>query len=173
MTKVIGRIAVVAIAVAGIGMVTPRTVHAASDTANATANIIAPITITQTGDLDFASIVPDVAPQTVVVNTANTRTACTGGLVCTGAVSSASFDVGGAAGAGYTITLPGTLNITDGGVNNMNVDTWTINPTSPATLSGSPPDTLTVGATLNVNANQVAGSYGQVAETFTLTVDYQ
>ncbi len=40
MTQVFGRIAVVAAAVLGIAVVTPRTVHAASDTAIATATNI-------------------------------------------------------------------------------------------------------------------------------------
>ncbi len=43
MTQVFGRIAVVAAAVLGIAVVTPRTVHAASDTAIATATNITPI----------------------------------------------------------------------------------------------------------------------------------
>ncbi len=58
MTRVFGLISVVAVTVVGIAMVTPRTVHAADATAIATATIIAPISITQSEDLDFASIVP-------------------------------------------------------------------------------------------------------------------
>ena len=168
MTKIFARISVVAVAVVGIAMVAPRTVHAAAATANATATIIAPITITKDVDLDFASIVPG-AGGTVVVDTADTRT-CGGGLVCTGAVSSASFTVGGQAGANYTIAVaPATLVITDGSGNSMNVDTWTTAPTSPATLSGAPPDSLTVGATLHVGAGQAAGVY---SGTFSVTAEY-
>ncbi len=170
MTKIFGRISVIAVAVLGIAMVTPRTVHAAAATANATATIIAPITITKDVDLEFASIVPDVGPQTVVVDTADTRTTCSGGLVCTGTVSSASFTVGGAASTNYTIAVtPASLSITDGGVNSMTVDTWTTNPATPGALPAN--TTLTVGATLNVGAGQATGSYGQPGELFTVTVD--
>lgn len=174
MRTYIRRIAVVAVAVIGIAAVTPRSVHAAADTAIATATIIAPITIGQTADLDFASIVPVASAQTVTVGTADNRTACTGGMVCTGTVTSGSFSIGGAASAGYTIAVtPATLTINrSGGGGSMTVTTWTTAPTSPATLSGTPPDTLTVGATLNVGASQAAGSYGLAADQFTVTVNY-
>ena len=175
MTRYFARIAIVAIITAGIAVVATMSGRAATDTAIATATIIAPITITQTTDLNFASIVPDTAAQTVTVDGADTRTACSGGLVCTGTVASAAFTVGGGANTGYTIavTVGDPLTISDGGVNTMSVGSYVFNPTSPATLSGTPPDTLKVGATLSVGASQVAGSYGQVGETFTVEVLYQ
>ncbi len=74
MTRVFGLISVVAVAVIGIASVTPRTVHAADATAIATATIITPISITQSEDLDFASIVPVGTAQTVTADTADTVT---------------------------------------------------------------------------------------------------
>ena len=149
--------------------------QAATANAIAKAIIIKPISIVQTTDLDFAKVVTDTSAQTVVVDGADTRTSCTGALVCTGTVASAAFSVDGGANTSYTIAVTsGTLTINNAGsTQSMTVDTFTFNPTSPATLSGSPPDVLKVGATLNVGANQAEDSYGQVGDTFTVEVLYQ
>ncbi len=172
MKRYLGRLGVGAIAAAGIAVAAPVSVHAASATANALASIVDPIAIAQTADLDFASIVAAAGADTVIVSPAGVRT-CGGTLSCFGTVAAASFDVTGGANLTYSITLPAAaLVISDGGPNNMNVDTWTSSPTPTGTLSGAGTETLTVGATLNVGASQVSATYGQPAETFTVTVDY-
>ena len=166
------RLAVGAIAAAGIVVAAPMSVRAASDTANAYATIVSAITIINDVDLQFAAIVPAGTAEIVVVSPASART-CAAALTCTGTVAAASFSVAGGANLTYSITLPGAaLVISDGGGNNMNVDTWTSSPTSTGTLDGSGDQTLTVGATLHVGASQATGSYGQGGETFVVTVDY-
>jgi spore coat protein U-like protein len=131
--------------------------------------LLAPISISNTGELAFGTAAPTGVGGTITVAPDSGRTAVNVDLLG-GTVSAASFTVGGEAGTGYTIAVaPATLTITDGGVNNMDVDAWTTAPTSPATLSGAPPDSLTVGATLNVGANQAPGVY---SGTFSVTAEY-
>ena len=176
MKRYFGLIALGAIVAAGFAhWAYNMSVQAATATALAKVIVIKPISIAKTADLDFAKLVTDTSIQTVVVNGADTRTSCTGALVCTGTVTSAAFDVDGGTNTGYTIavTVGDPLTITDGGVNDMIVGTYVFNPTSPATLDGTPPNVLKVGATLTVDANQVQGSYGQPGETFTVEVLYE
>ena len=163
------RIAIAAVAVVGIATLTPSSVHATTEPANANATIIAPIGIANTVDLEFASIVPG-AGGTVTVDTADTRTSCAGVTACTGTVTSALFTVTGLALATYAITLPadGTITITNGAVT-MPVNTFTSAPDPTGTLSLAGSQILTVGATLTVGAAQAVGSY---TDTFDVIVNY-
>ena len=144
-----------------------------SATATASATIVSPIAISKTVDMNFGNVAASGALGTVVLTPAGGRSA-TGGVtlpVTAGTVTAASFTVTGTPGYTYAITLPvAALTITSGGPS-MTVDTWTSNPTPTGILTGGT-ETLTVGATLNVGANQAAGVYGIPAETFTVTVNY-
>jgi hypothetical protein len=143
-----------------------------SDVATATATIVAPITITKTVDMNFGNVASSAALGTVVLTPAGGRSA-TGGVTLpatAGTVSAASFTVGGQTGFTYAITLPAAATTITSGANTMTVNTWTSNPSGTGTLTGGT-STLTVGATLNVGANQPAGTY--VSGTpFTVTVNY-
>ena len=144
-----------------------------SATATATATIVSPIAISKTVDMNFGNVAASALAGTVVLTPAGGRSA-TGGVtlpVTAGTVTAASFTVTGTAGYTYAITLPAAaLTITSGGPS-MTVGTWTSTPTPTGTLAAGT-STLTVGATLNVGANQAAGIYGIPAETFTVTVNY-
>lgn len=164
-------IALAAVAVLGIAVISPRTVHAATAPANATATIIAAIGIIKDpgGDLIFASIVPAVGPQTLVVSPASVKS-CNGGLICTGVVSAASFTVSGGIGTTYAITLPGPTVITEPGLDTMNVTVFTSSlGATGGPIPGAGTETLTVGATLTVGDPQTAAAY---TGTFNVTVDY-
>ena len=144
-----------------------------SATAGATATVAAPIAITKVTDMSFGNItVQSGTGGTVILAPAGTRTK-TGGVslpATTGTVTAASFTVTGETGYTYSITLPtGATTITSGS-NNMSIDTWTSNPTSPGTLT-SGTSTLNVGATLTVDAGQAAGTYTS-GTPFTVTVNY-
>jgi hypothetical protein len=143
-----------------------------SATATATATIVSPIAISKTVDMNFGNVAASAALGTVVLTPAGARSA-TGGVTLpatAGTVAAASFTVTGTAGYTYSITLPSTPTTITFGANNMTVDTFTSNPTPTGTLVGGT-STLTVGATLNVGANQASGVY--VSGTpFTVTVNY-
>jgi hypothetical protein len=148
-----------------------------SATAAATAVIVSPITITFATDLEFGNIVPSASAGTVVLSPAGVRTPTNVTLPPTsGTVTAASFTVGGTPAFTYSITLPAAATTISNGTQTMTVDTWTSDPTPEGTIGGAGTQVLTVGATLNVGANQVSGAYSSAlaggSGSFTVTVNY-
>lgn len=134
--------------------------------AEASATIIAPLTLTKVTDLSFGNVASGSDAGTVVLSTAGARTES--GVVLPsveGTVSAAQFTVGGLTGATYEITLPTSITISNG-TNNMTVDTF-VHDADEILDSGN--ETFNVGATLKVGADQAAGSY---SGDFDVTVDY-
>ena len=145
----------------------------AQATANASATIITPISISKNTDMNFGNIVASAAPGTVVLTPAGARSITGGAFLpaTAGTVAAASFTVTGANNFTYAITLPASVVVSDGGTNTMTVNTFASTPSGTGTLSAAGSETLLVGATLNVNASQVAGAYTS-ATPFTVTVNY-
>jgi hypothetical protein len=150
---------------------TTNTFAQASATANASATIVTPISISKNNDMNFGNVATNGSVGTVVLAAGGTRT-ITGGVTLpatSGTVAAASFAVAGSGSYTYAITLPASVVIASG-ANQMTVDTFTSSPVSAGILS-SGAQTLTVGATLNLAASQAAGSYTS-ATPFTVTVNY-
>lgn len=167
MSKFVSR-AVVGALIAAFGM-SAVAADAAPATASATARarVLKQITVTNTSDLDFGTIVAGTAASTVDVTTAGVRT-CGAGLTCTGTTSAANFNITGTVGSVVTISSPATATLSSG-ANNMTV---TLN-RSASTLTlaaGAVNGAVTVGGALGLAANQADGAY---TGTFTVTVDYQ
>ncbi|MBE7171974.1 MAG: DUF4402 domain-containing protein [Williamsia sp.] len=145
-----------------------------SATATATAEIVTPIAITKTADMNFGNVAVSTTAGTVVLTPAGSRSA-TGGVTLpatAGTVTAAAFDVTGIADYTFSITLPSAdLVLTrNSGTETMIVNTFTSTPTTTGTLT-SGAQTVNVGATLNVAGSQAAGTY--VSGTpFTVTVNY-
>ena len=142
--------------------------------ATATAIIVTPIAIVKTTDMNFGNLaVSPTIPGTVVLPAAlaPVRT-ITGGvtLMPGGTITAAAFTVTGLANATYSILLPASASLTGPGAP-MTADTFVSSPTVAAggLLTGGS-ETLYVGATLNVAAAQVAGTYTSLA--FNVTVNY-
>lgn len=133
-----------------------------SDDAETTATIIIPLAISKTVDLNFGNIVAGISVGTVTVATTDARSSSGGVTLPTatpGTVSAAQFTVTGLASATYSITVPSAFNVTKtGGAETMSVNAFVTDPTPTGTLTGGS-QTLKVGATLNVGANQAAGTY--------------
>jgi hypothetical protein len=85
------------------------------------------------------------------------------------ATAPAEFTISGENGYGYQITLPAnnTVVLNDGNGHTMDITGFTHN--ALGTFSTSP-ETFQVGATLNVGAAQVSGTY--VSPAFNVTVAY-
>ena len=154
---------------------TAATFAQVSATATATATIVTPIAITRTVHMNFGNLAVNNTIGTVILTPASTRSA-TGGVTflpaSPGTITAASFNITGLANATYSITLPGVATTIDDGLGNtMTVFPFTSTPTPTGTLSAGGAQTLTVGATLNVGASQVAGVYTS-ATPFTVTVNY-
>ena len=144
--------------------------NSANTSANATARIISPITLTKVTDLNFGDVVPSGVAGTVTVTPAALRTSAGGASLGNGAaVTAASFTVGGQGSATYTITLPAAAVTLTSGANTMTVDTFTSNPSGTGALSAGGSQTLNVGANLNVGISQATGTY---SGSFSVTVAY-
>ena len=162
--KIIMSAAVIAAATLALG----TQAQAATATASATAKILAPVQLTKTSDLAFATIVTGTVADTVVVSAAGART-CGSNLTCSGSVTAAAFNVAGTASTSYAITLPGTVTISSGS-DTMSVNTFTSSKAgNTSTLNASGADSFSVGATLAVGASQAAGNY---SGSFSVAVDY-
>jgi len=143
--------------------------YAASAIAAGTATVIAPMAISKNSDLRFGTFARSTAAGTVVMNLLSVRST-TGGITLSSSATggAASFNVTGDTTYTYAITLPATnIPITSGG-NTMTINSFVSNPSGAGTLSAGA-QVLTVGGTLNVAANQAAGSY---TGNFTVVVDY-
>jgi hypothetical protein len=144
-----------------------------TESALASATIVAPIAISKTVDMNFGNVASSAGAGTVVLTPAGTRSVTPGVTLpaTIGTVTAASFTVTGTANYTYSITLPSTATTITSGTDNMTVDTFTSSPTPTGTLNGVGTQTLTVGATLNVGVSQPAGIY--VSGTpFDVTVNY-
>ena len=127
------------------------------------------ITISNTASLAFGAVITGTTAGTVVLAPGGGRT-FTGGVVLDAAqtATAAAFNLHGALNAHYVITLPSSITVTATG-GTMTVNAFTCSPTSPGTLDATGAQVLTVGATLNVGANQADGTYNG---TFPVTVAY-
>jgi Mat/Ecp fimbriae major subunit len=175
MTKMFTRAAMgAAVAVAALTAGTASAQDSA--TATASANILQSITVTNSQNLDFGTIVPGAAGSTVVVTpgsstVASTRT-CGSGLTCSGGFSRAVFDVTGTHAALVDVTGDSSVVIDNGNGDTMNVALSYSNAQitlARATPTSTPAGAFYVGGTLSVGADQAAGAYSEV---FNVTVDY-
>ncbi len=153
-----------AIATVGIIGFSTASFAQASATASASANIILPISIIKTVDMNFGNVaVSATVAGTVLLDPAGTRT--TGGAggvtlpATTGTVSAASFTVNGQGSYTYAITLPVSCIISDGASHDMTVDAFVSSPSVTGLLSSAGSEVVNVGGTLNVAAGQAAGLY--------------
>lgn len=168
MGKMIKR-AVVGAVVAAVAM-TAGTAHAASATGTAKAKILRQITLTNTSDLQFATVISGATASTVAVSTAGAVT-CGANLTCTGTTTAANFDIQGTnnavvlVGGDASVSLAGDLGGTMSAALTYSATSVTLN-AGPGTVGGS----FQVGGTLSVGANQTSGNY---EGTFNVTANYQ
>ena len=136
---------------------------AASDTGNATANIVAPITITNTSDLQFGDIV--AAAGTVTIAADGTPG---GTLSSTGTQSAGTFDITGEGTKTFSIAIATVSNLTDG-TDTIPLSAYTnTEGGATGTLVGGAL-TLGVGATITLTGTEGAGAY---TGSYSVTVDY-
>ena len=154
-------------------------VHAASDTATATAVVLTPMTITKNTNLVFGNVVQGNG--TVTVQTDGTRTLASNTAPAVSGVTATAgkFTVGGTAAQGYAITYTPPATLASGG--NTMVFSLLAEAVDAATPTGAAVGTaatftpagatsyIFIGGTLTVVATQAAGTYtGNVV----VSVDY-
>lgn len=139
--------------------------HAATASATAKAKILRQVTVTNSSDLQFGTIVTGASAATVAINAAGVRT-CGAGLVCSGTSTAAAFAVTGTTGQIVTVSVPATISLTSG-TNSMSA---TLAASAASLTLVANAGSFSVGGTLSVGANQADGDY---AGTFSATVNYQ
>jgi hypothetical protein len=149
----------------------------ATENTAAAANVIIPITITETASLHFGTMaVLAGTPGTCVLSTQGVRSQ-TGGVnlsVQAPTATNAAFDVSGAISTTYAITLPADITVSYL-TYDMTIGTLLARTASAGadgltgTLDGSGDDSFTVGGTLTVATGQEAGLY---IGSFDVTVAY-
>ncbi len=152
--------------------------HAATATATAKVEILTPVTIAKTSDLDFG-LIATTGAGTVVVAQSGAAKSCTGLVTCVGTTGVlGAFDVSSASGQTISVSvgstslvgptgsvaMPAALRLAGTGV------TTNAASTSGTYTSAAAAKSVTVGGTVTVGAVQLAGVY---SGSFTLTADYQ
>ena len=144
--------------------------QAASTTATSQALILRPLTLTQTEDLDFGTILPSATAGTVSVNANTGIRTTTGGVAAAGGTPQRAEFVGAGRLGLLTIVSIGVPPVlTNGSGGTMATVLVVEGGTGLRVLPGTGIQTYRVGGTLTVGANQAAGDY---AGTFALTVNY-
>lgn len=134
------------------------------------AAIVSPLSLINTEDLDFASIIPGVAAGTVTINANTGARTVTGGAIAAGGTPNRAEFVGvGRPGILSFVSITPNTTLTNGTGGNMTATLTVEGGTGLRLFPGSGVQTFRVGGTLNVGANQALGNY---AGTFTLTVTY-
>ncbi|MDX9726872.1 MAG: DUF4402 domain-containing protein [Bacteroidales bacterium] len=168
MKQIIKFLAIAVVILAFSGAAHAQTVTASS---TAAAMIVAPLTINNTVGLHFGTIMRGTALGDVTVETDGDRTSSGGVTLSTIAPvhTVAQFTIQGEAGRAYTITLPAADITITGAGDPMTVGTFLSDPAAGTYVPVGTSTTLSVGATLDVAANQAAGPY---TGTFSVSVNY-
>jgi hypothetical protein len=176
MHRIIGSIAIWTLVLLSVSCYSVRALPQSYSVAQASATIVIPISISKINDMNFGEIaVISSASGTVIIDPSGSITSGGGGgvtlILTTGSVSSASFNVTGAAGYTYNITLPSGSIPVSCGTNTMDLSSFTCSVSPLGLLSTGGSQLLTVGATLNVPAGQAVGTYS-TSSSMPLTVNY-
>jgi hypothetical protein len=158
-----------ATALGALALSTPA-LAANTASANATVNIVSPLTLTNNTGLNFGTVVGPFAGEVVHVDTAGVRT-CPGTLTCSGnaSVSAASFSLTGTAGQAVVLTIPNSVTLNGSVSGSLSVDLSGDKPADP-TLDASGDASFSVGGKLTIPAGTVDGVY---SNTFDVTANYQ
>jgi hypothetical protein len=155
-------------ALAALALSTPA-LAATSNTAsaNATVNIVSPLSLVNNTGLDFGTVVGPFAGQVVHVDTTGARNCA--GLTCSGSPTAASFTVTGTPDQAVTLTIPNSVTLNGSVSGSLNVDLSGDKPADP-TLDSAGSATFAVGGKLTIPAGTVDGVY---SNTFDVTANYQ
>lgn len=143
---------------------------AGSVTAPVTARIVSTVNLITLSGMQFGEISASSAPGAIVLDPGGARTS-TQGATLNSAVPGgpASFEIIGTPSSTYIISLPVSVTLSSANGQSMEVDQFTSLPAQTGQLDGGGRQTLFVGGTLNVDANQLYGSYSGV---MSVTIEY-
>ena len=164
-------LAVLAVAVTGFGASDASAQATDTKSANINALINNPIALNWVQDMDFGEAAPSTTATTVVLNPDGTIDATSTAIGTNAALAQeARFTVSGLPSQAYTVALPDDVTVVlTGPGTDMAVTGFTHDATGTLSSAATQPDGFGVGATLNINAEQAAGSY---SGSFDVTVSY-
>ena len=150
-------------------------VFAAQENGTATAFVIEPLTITEDTPMNFGTVAGGENADTIVLATDGSRTVSgtDAQIIASGAGNAGQFTITGEPGQAYSVTFSANARMENADGDFMTVDTFDDN--NPSPIDGGGSDTLLVGGTLNVGANQPSGNYSTATGTgtpYTVTVNY-
>lgn len=145
---------------------------AASVDGAATAEVIAPLTISEFTAMDFGEIAPHLTiADTITMDTSGNRSADGGDAETIGGVGTpATFEITGKASQNFSLSY--TAGVLSNGTDTMAVNGFTDNDTG--TLTGGT-DRFQVGATIALGINQATGTYSTAStggSAYTVTINY-
>ena len=153
---------------------------AAAITGDAVANVVIPLSLAEVTPMNFGTIAPDpLAGTTVVLTPAAGRTGTATLLTGPTTASLGKFTITGDAGQTFNIAITVTgaaanVRLENAAGDFMTVTALTENSSATGALTGGA-DAFDIGGTLNVGANQPAGSYSTATGTgvtFDVTANY-
>lgn len=161
---------VCAVSGAAIALLVAAPALAASGSGPTKATLVSPLSLVNTEDLDFGSIIAGASAGTVVVDANSGARTTTGGAVAAGGTPRRAEFVGvGRPGLLTIVSIGPSPTLTNGTGGTMATSLAVEGGTGLRLLPGSGIQTFRVGGTLSVGANQQQGTY---TGTFTLTTIY-
>ena len=166
-------------AVVALSLISAPAVLASTVSLDGSANILSTLTVQFTQHLTFGTIAPSTTSNSTVnvLRGSNNSSICGPGLTCFEPGNRARIIVSGAPGQLFSISDPGSTQLTDGNGNAMQVDMFvgagSRNDTSFGAvrrLRANGTRNMNIGATLYVAANQPPGLY---TGTYTITASYE
>lgn len=149
--------------------VQPLTV-AATVTGAVDAQISTNITISAATGMVFGDMTSGPLGGSIVMNTDGVRVSTGSVELNSSSVSSpATFAISGIPNSTYTVGLPTSVTLSDGGANRMMVTNFRSNPDASGQLNSSGVQSVTIGGTLNIGANQGFGNY---SGTMAVVINY-
>jgi Mat/Ecp fimbriae major subunit len=140
--------------------------NAATVTATADVEILAPVTLSQTAGLDFGIVAAGSSAGTATIGTGANTATCSAGLACVGTTSRGTFSVVGANTTTVVITVAPSTTLTGAGP----AMSLTLNPSATSVTATGAAQTFYVGGVLSVGASQTAGTY---TGTYSVSAEYQ
>lgn len=143
----------------------------ATGTGKINAKIVAPVSVNETDELDFGTILsPTDSEKKVTIAPAGTRSSDDGGkiLVGTNEGKAAKFTITGAENQSVTVSFSDSATLTGDSGGEMVVNNFKSEPSGTFQLDGTS-KTLNVGADLTVGTKQTEGEY---TGEYTVTVNY-
>lgn len=142
--------------------------NAETETATATVEILAPVTLAQTAGLDFGIVAAGSAPGTATIAVGGNIANCSAGLVCLGTSSRGVFEVVGADTTTVLISVDASTTLTNGtAADDMNL---TLNPSVTSIAADGTAQTFYVGGVLSIAGGQPADTYNG---TYEVSAEYQ